>query len=216
MKMRRFVYFGYFNRQIVSSLFFERLLSENRKTHYVSKAHNMAAPRNQRVVLTPKLAKEIYARKLEFLAPKDFYSCFNSSSRTLKGRSVPVAKMYNVSAKTIRDIWNRRTWTFATSTLWLHERIETVPNAFPVHIQVLRLELNCALPSLIFCLAAGSRNIQMPHTFIRRSIEYDCHRKLPSSSRSCNIRRRACGGRHYGAHEYLPAALCTEGFWRYA
>jgi hypothetical protein len=34
------------------------------------------------------------------------------------GQSVALAKQYNVSPKTIRDIWNRRTWTQETRHLW--------------------------------------------------------------------------------------------------
>jgi hypothetical protein len=88
--------------------------------------NDRGAPRNQRVILTPKLAMEIYKVKLELLNPKDFYSCFHPSTRLLKGHSVPVARKYNVSAKTIRDIWNRKTWTFATSFLWSQERSEVL------------------------------------------------------------------------------------------
>ena len=29
-------------------------------------------------------------------------------------------------AKTIRDIWNRKTWTFATRHLWVHEEIALI------------------------------------------------------------------------------------------
>ena len=84
---------------------------------------------NSRVILTPDLAREIYARKLALLTPKDCYSCFDSS-RLLKGRSVPIANIYNVSAKTIRDIWNRKTWTFATVDMWFAEKIHTPVNCF--------------------------------------------------------------------------------------
>jgi hypothetical protein len=36
---------------------------------------------------------------------------------------------YKVSAKTIRDIWNRKTWTFATYRLWKGD--EMIPSNFP-------------------------------------------------------------------------------------
>ena len=82
-----------------------------------------------RVVLTPDLAKEIYAYKLELQRPVNFGSCFNSS-RLLKGKSSLIAKRYAVSAKTIRDFWSRRTWTFATCSLWRTESISSENDAY--------------------------------------------------------------------------------------
>ena len=70
------------------------------------------------VVLTPQLAKEIYTHKLAFQTPTNFGSCFEAPSSMLKGKSSEIAKLYNVSPKTVRDIWNRKTWTFATCDLW--------------------------------------------------------------------------------------------------
>jgi hypothetical protein len=32
--------------------------------------------------------------------------------------SIPVSKMFGVSPRAIRDIWNRRTWEHATADLW--------------------------------------------------------------------------------------------------
>ena len=75
------------------------------------------ACKRQRVVLTAKLAKEIYKRKLALLAQTASEYDFNASM-SLKGQSVPISHVYNVSAKTIRDIWNRKTWKFATRDLW--------------------------------------------------------------------------------------------------
>ena len=72
-------------------------------------------------MLTPQLAYEIYAQKLIFQAPTNFGSCFEAANAKLKGKSNRLAKQYKVSAKTIRDIWNRRTWTFATCNLWREE-----------------------------------------------------------------------------------------------
>jgi hypothetical protein len=39
----------------------------------------------------------------------------------LLGRSVAVAKKFNVSPKTIRDIWNRRSWAQETRHLWTND-----------------------------------------------------------------------------------------------
>ena len=68
-------------------------------------------PSIPRAVLTASQATDIFTRKILLEALDNTVPC-------LHGASVPISKMYNVSAKTIRDIWNRRTWTFATSHLW--------------------------------------------------------------------------------------------------
>jgi hypothetical protein len=76
--------------------------------------------RRCKIVLTPELALEIYAQKLVLLTPRTFRSCMDVS-RLLRGKSSVVAMQYNVSPKTIRDIWNRKTWTCATCSLWKND-----------------------------------------------------------------------------------------------
>mmetsp|Transcript_7369 Transcript_7369/g.22515 ORF Transcript_7369/g.22515 Transcript_7369/m.22515 type:complete len:234 (+) Transcript_7369:82-783(+) len=58
-------------------------------------------PVHTRRILTAEQAVEIFKLK-EFI------------SDGTKGASVPIARQYGVSPKTIRDIWNRRTWMDAT------------------------------------------------------------------------------------------------------
>ncbi len=77
----------------------------------------MTAPK-PRVILNGSLAAEIYAEKLALVAPTFFESCLKDSRVKTKGKSVTVSAKYGVSTKTIKDIWNRRTWTNATSALW--------------------------------------------------------------------------------------------------
>ncbi len=81
---------------------------------------------NPRIILTPDLAREIYARKLALIEPKGLNSCVDSST-LLKGRSGPIANIYNVSAKTVRDIWNHKTWSFTTADMWLAEETRHDP-----------------------------------------------------------------------------------------
>ena len=66
-------------------------------------------------VLNAKKAIEIYKEKLVLSK--------TSSFRTPPGGSqiIPLAKRFGVSPKTIRDIWNRKTWTFETLDLWAEE-----------------------------------------------------------------------------------------------
>ncbi len=73
----------------------------------------------RRIVLTPELALEIYGHKVNLQKRRGYGPLFDVS-RLLRGQSTVVAVKYNVSAKTIRDIWNRKTWTFATCILWEH------------------------------------------------------------------------------------------------
>jgi hypothetical protein len=63
----------------------------------------------RRIVLSEELAVEIYKHKL---VPSD------KNGKMLKGRSATVAKFYNVSPKAIRDIWNHKTWKYATFHIW--------------------------------------------------------------------------------------------------
>ena len=65
--------------------------------------------RSAKRILTEKQAKEIYQFYLADFSPSSsFMKAKNSTSTRLAG-------IYGVSPKTIRDIWNRRTWTSVTS-----------------------------------------------------------------------------------------------------
>jgi hypothetical protein len=66
----------------------------------------MASPTKRRAVLTPQLAREIFRLRYAKLAP-------NSHAA-----STALASKYQVSSKTIRDIWSGRCWLEATSDLW--------------------------------------------------------------------------------------------------
>ena len=63
-----------------------------------------------RIVLNADLAREIYCMKPVFKKE-------DGEKPKTRGHSLPVSKMYHVSPKAIRDIWNRRTWASATLRL---------------------------------------------------------------------------------------------------
>ena len=63
-----------------------------------------------RIILTAEQAIEIYG--LKPVPRTDLLKL-----PRMRGLSLPIAKKYGVSPKTIRDIWNRRTWAFATVSL---------------------------------------------------------------------------------------------------
>ena len=69
---------------------------------------NTSAPR--RTVLTEQEAVGIYRRK-----PQDA-NFKGVPTRNSKSRLPAVH--FGVSPKTVRDIWNQKTWTFATIGLW--------------------------------------------------------------------------------------------------
>mmetsp|Transcript_45553 Transcript_45553/g.143075 ORF Transcript_45553/g.143075 Transcript_45553/m.143075 type:complete len:407 (-) Transcript_45553:60-1280(-) len=59
-------------------------------------------------ILNAELAFKIYSEKISGLGHKTVESCF-------------VGRRYGISSKTVRDIWDRRTWTQATKSLWTPE-----------------------------------------------------------------------------------------------
>ena len=85
--------------------------------------------KNGRVVLNKTLAAEVYAHKLALTIPTSFKSCLQVASKKTKGESAKLALRYGVSAKTIRDVWNKKTWADATSHLWKKELYQVGPNA---------------------------------------------------------------------------------------
>jgi hypothetical protein len=106
--------------------------------------------RIHRVVLSKEAAIEIYKHKLALTVPTSFKSCIESSEESLKGQSTLLAKVYRVSAKTIRDIWNKRSWTVATSHLW---RSETKPGNDTSNYFVSLRKLIALFGTVLCCLS---------------------------------------------------------------
>lgn len=73
---------------------------------------------NSRVILNSELAADIYLHKLNVMAPTSFESCLRPARIRMRGKSSKLAKKYGVSAKTVRDIWNHKSWIKATNHLW--------------------------------------------------------------------------------------------------
>jgi hypothetical protein len=75
-------------------------------------------------MVTEEQAIEIYKFKVDLLA-KSAKEVESDPRKALKnkirGESAHFAKMYGIQPRSIRDIWNRRTWGFATRHLWLQE-----------------------------------------------------------------------------------------------
>lgn len=71
-----------------------------------------------RIVLNSEAAAEIYQYKLALITPDSFKSCIQKNEMKIKGHSTHLALKYGVTSKTIRDIWNRKSWISATAHLW--------------------------------------------------------------------------------------------------
>jgi hypothetical protein len=89
----------------------------------------MAERKHGRVVLNKTLAAEVYAHKLALTIPTSFKSCLQVASKKTKGESAKLALKYGVSAKTVRDVWNKKTWADATAHLWKEEPYQVGSNA---------------------------------------------------------------------------------------
>ena len=76
-------------------------------------------------MLTVEQAVEIYKLKLSLqedgisAGPQDAWKLI------LRGKSATMSKFYGVSPRAIRDIWNRKTWGYATAHLWTQEQGDT-------------------------------------------------------------------------------------------
>eukprot|EP00291_Cryptomonas_curvata_P014215 CAMPEP_0172179230 /NCGR_PEP_ID=MMETSP1050-20130122/16499_1 /TAXON_ID=233186 /ORGANISM="Cryptomonas curvata, Strain CCAP979/52" /LENGTH=199 /DNA_ID=CAMNT_0012852083 /DNA_START=353 /DNA_END=948 /DNA_ORIENTATION=- len=69
------------------------------------------------VILTADQARMIYSLRSESTAQ-------TFELRSVAGKSSLVAELYGVSPKTIRDVWNRKTWTQVTRPMWTAEEAE--------------------------------------------------------------------------------------------
>mmetsp|Transcript_38222 Transcript_38222/g.93027 ORF Transcript_38222/g.93027 Transcript_38222/m.93027 type:complete len:644 (-) Transcript_38222:257-2188(-) len=68
------------------------------------------------VILSKQQATDIYMMRSPDTTTDEF--------KDVAGKSSMVAEMYRVSPKTIRDIWNRKTWTQVTRASWSAEEAE--------------------------------------------------------------------------------------------
>jgi hypothetical protein len=69
-------------------------------------------------MLDEQQAVDIYMAKLAMREQdRDDASSTNKTQGT-RSKSVTVSVLYGVTDRTIRDIWNRQSWAYATSHLW--------------------------------------------------------------------------------------------------
>lgn len=77
-----------------------------------------AGAKKKRTVLNKATAVEIYQHKIRLMVPMSYKASIQSWKANIRGESSKLAKQYGVSSKTIRDVWNRRSWIEATDSLW--------------------------------------------------------------------------------------------------
>ena len=79
--------------------------------------HSTLPQPRKRAVLTVDQAAEVFNLRVPF--------CLTTSptarDRLFTSRSITVSRIYGVSPKAVRDIWNKRTWRHATRTLWTED-----------------------------------------------------------------------------------------------
>ncbi len=98
-----------------------------------------------RHVLTRENAIEIYTHKLLMLQASNDKNEYARDSAPLRGRSGSLSEEFHISAKTVRDIWNHRTWKRATCHLW------GAVNTNGIHqvLQLAQLDLSIVVQSII-------------------------------------------------------------------
>jgi hypothetical protein len=84
--------------------------------------------KSQRFVLSVGQAREIYG--LKFLASTSGSAPGGVGQREEITYCVLLAARYGVSSKTIRDIWNRKTWASATKHLFDQEQVSPIDRSF--------------------------------------------------------------------------------------
>ncbi len=114
-----------------------------------------------RIVLNNELAVEIYKCKLAFVAPSSSIACFQSLERRARGQSALISSRFGVSPKTIRDIWNHKTWAHATNHLWSHSEngcYSLYENHYPALVSDVRMgtQLFTLFPYWTILLQDGS------------------------------------------------------------
>ena len=102
----------------VNSLQLGCMLSSSRYLHS-SDAHSVS--NHRKVILTGEQAVEIYKKKMSVATEINVPLRKQSQSRL-------VAQNYGVSPKTVRDIWNRKTWVSATQHLLTAEEKSSMPS----------------------------------------------------------------------------------------
>jgi hypothetical protein len=83
-------------------------------------------------MLSEQQVVEIYMAKIALRAQSRDNALDANKVRMLKGQSIHVSAIYGVTSRTIRDIWNRQSWAYATRHLWHLERDSGIQNKLTI------------------------------------------------------------------------------------
>ncbi len=99
------------------------------RTVNVEREENVLNRKCGKKILTNEQAVDIYIHKMTILQSLiSNPSLLLTNENPLRGRSMSVSLTFDISSKTVRDIWNRRIWQNATKHLWTAE--ETLISGF--------------------------------------------------------------------------------------
>ena len=87
------------------------------------------------ITLTAEQALQIYQSKPSF------------TKHNTKGQSIPVSHLFDVSPKTVLDIWNRKTWPNATCSLWSSSKVNIEITFYFLLLCVRRTITDCCSPA---------------------------------------------------------------------
>ena len=92
-------------------------------------------------------AVEIYKLKISIMADLSSRLEAGNAGQWMRGKSIPVAVQYGVTSRAIRDIWNRKTWAYASKHLWAEE-LKYSCNSTELHVEV---STNSSLFRMVKC-----------------------------------------------------------------
>ena len=86
-------------------------------------ANQLSGCGRKRAVLSNQQAVAIFDLRVPF-----YDSVSETRNRAFTSRSIVVSRMFGVSPKAVRDIWNKRTWRHCTQKMWTDEDSMPRPN----------------------------------------------------------------------------------------
>ena len=108
-------------------------------------------------MLTENDAVEIYKMKIALQNSTGLRSeRLDSVSQSLWGKTRPVAKLFGTNVRTVKYIWNRKTWSHATKHLWSMESQFESPE-FDQKVVVSINSFPCKSVLKRICISAGSK-----------------------------------------------------------
>ena len=169
------------------------------------------ASKKKRILLNRATAMEIYQHKIRLTVPMSYKASILSYHSKVRGESSVLAKQYGVSPKTIRDIWNRKSWTEATAALWHLDQTKVcakVMNFQFIGLAALQVRV-CVIIPVASGSSAGRLTDQKDNSASRISMALQCicSNIIQSTDITCFWQRRA----EPISSSPAPAFQCIDG-----